>query len=81
MKTEFLSGMVTAFAIIGLWQDWLGLDGYIAWVSEHWVGLPWWVWLIPLLGAPALTIVGRYNKPLHANTKLGSDTTEPGQQS
>lgn len=27
-------------------QDWLGQEGYIEYVQDHWIALPWWLGLI-----------------------------------
>ena len=56
---EFVAGMVFAFSIILLRQDWLGLEKYILFVRNNWIVLPWWIWLIPLFGSLTIFVIGR----------------------
>jgi hypothetical protein len=31
-------------------QDQMGLEIYIEMCRRNWVGVPWWIWIFPLLG-------------------------------
>jgi hypothetical protein len=41
--TAFLFGISASASAHALFQDYLGLDGYIQYVRTHWVNLPLWV--------------------------------------
>lgn len=41
----FLAGLGTAFGIICLIQDWLGLEAYLHYVQNNWVNIHWAVWV------------------------------------
>lgn len=42
-------GGLFSVSLMGLHQDWLGREGYVEYISTHWVDIPWAVWLIPLV--------------------------------
>ncbi|NIQ78336.1 MAG: hypothetical protein GTN93_09630 [Anaerolineae bacterium] len=45
----FFLGMMFQLCLVCLHQDWLGLEGYIAYIESlrherGWLHIPWWVW-------------------------------------
>jgi len=36
-------------SLMGLMQDWMGLDGYTVYIKANWWHLPWQLW-IPIIG-------------------------------
>lgn len=49
-RQQFLLGAVFAFAIGSGFQDWYGLEGYIAYSRTHWNPVPWWLWGVLVVG-------------------------------
>ena len=46
LNRTYWYGFATYMGINMLIQDWLGLEGYIAFVREHWVNIHWVIGLL-----------------------------------
>jgi hypothetical protein len=68
VNQAFWTGWLFMASLLSLWQDWLGLDAYLVWAAAHWVVIPWWIWLLPLIGAPVVLffVVKKFFKALEA---------------
>lgn len=49
MAVGFWCGWIVAIATICWFQGHLGLEGYIAWLSTHWIHVPVLVWPIVII--------------------------------
>jgi hypothetical protein len=50
-KTCFILGLLTWWCFYNMFMDWHGLEGYIAYLRQHWVNTPWWIWPVPIIAA------------------------------
>ncbi len=48
MIKYFWCGFLLNSSIMGIYQDWMGLEGYINYLRHNWIDLPWWIWLFPI---------------------------------
>lgn len=48
MKSSFTTGFLTALVGIALIQDYVGQEQFISWITNHWLSVDWYIWLIPL---------------------------------
>lgn len=39
-------GMALAFCVMGFIQDWMGLEAYLIHVENHWIDVPWQLWVL-----------------------------------
>jgi len=50
MANQFFGGALFMVCLTGLIQDYMGLDRYLEYAADHWIQLPWGLWIIPLVG-------------------------------
>jgi len=51
MSKQYYLGMFCFGCYIGMFQDFMGKEAYIAFTQNHWTNAPWWIWLIPFIAA------------------------------
>lgn len=44
----FAAGVMFAFTIMGMYQDWYGLEAYTAMIQKEWIDIHWSIWIAPL---------------------------------
>ena len=49
LRKHAILNIILSFSMIGLCQDWLGLEKYVEFVQGHWVNIPWFIWLVPII--------------------------------
>lgn len=62
MVRAFVLGMITMLCMISLFQDWMGLEGYIEYLRDHWFDIWWVLWVLPIL-YNLLALYSMYRKP------------------
>lgn len=67
----FATGVVITVCVMSLYQDYMGLDGYVAHVREHWVE-PWVTVPVAIVGIFAM-IVGRLVDVTATDAEEGRD--------
>lgn len=45
LRLSYLRGIVITACLFGIAQDFVSLDAYLAWAKDHWLVLPYWVWV------------------------------------
>lgn len=64
-RSGFWIGFLMHALINYMYQDWIGLDAYIAMILDLWVDIHWAVWVIPIL-----ICLDFYQNPVHLSALL-----------
>lgn len=54
----YCAGIMMYAATLGLYQDYIGLERWLARSQAHWITMPWWPWLLLIVGM--ITWITRY---------------------
>lgn len=77
MKSNFVVGFFTALVLLALIHDYVGQAVVISWLTNHWLSVNWYIWLIPLIYLSIECYSNqRQNRLLIELLKQGKSTTD-----
>lgn len=63
-SSSFWHGIAVSAGLSSMFQDWLGLDGFIEHLRGHWINMPWWLGALVVVFA-----LGSYHLQCYAATR------------